>query len=152
MARAPSVRTREAFRVDTRDFTGFSADLKQARRQLREQVAAVGKQTVAPNILKAAQSNAGRYPVRTSAHTIGAKLAATLRVQGGKTTAALVMGNARAPFPMGAEFGSFKYTQFPPHLGRQGYFLWPAIRQQQAMMRDAYDQAVVRSTEKAFPK
>lgn len=31
----------------------------------------------------------------------------------------------------GAEFGSNKYRQFPPHLGKTGYFIFPTLRKMQ---------------------
>lgn len=44
----------------------------------------------------------------------------------------ILLGSARTPFALGAEFGGGARPttrQFRPHLGQTGYFLYPTIRQ-----------------------
>lgn len=55
------------------------------------------------------------------------------------------------PYAMGAEFGSNRYTQFAPHLGRKGYFVYPAVRASNAEIMDIYGKAIDKITKRAFP-
>ncbi|HMM41888.1 MAG TPA: hypothetical protein PKA95_08300 [Thermomicrobiales bacterium] len=52
----------------------------------------------------------------------------------------MTAGGARVPEFYGQEFGGGtrpRTRQFPPHRGREGYFLWPTVRRR---LRTAFDE------------
>lgn len=62
---------------------------------------------------------------------VAAKTAPTVRASGTQAGAAIALGGPSAPWAAGAEFGGQgrpTTQQFRPHLGRTGYFVYPAIR------------------------
>jgi hypothetical protein len=69
---------------------------------------------------------------------------------GASQTAAFV--RLRGATAFGTEFGAHRFKQFRPHRGRQGYAVYPTIRETrplvEAMYVDAVERAVVR---RAFP-
>ncbi len=68
--------------------------------------------------------------------------------------AQVLIGSSAIPFALGAEFGSFKYTQFATWRGNgedAGYFMWPTIRQYNAEIVELYGDALDKITGKAFP-
>lgn len=48
----------------------------------------------------------------------------------------------------GTEFGAWRYTQFPSHLGQEGYALWPAIRAHEEETSERYSKALLHALEK----
>ena len=120
------------------------------------------------------------------AQSIGSVEAHTIHVGGLRASASasdvrILLGGAKAPFAMGAEFGGgaglntslrsrealskagrrrirarkkrgTSTSQFPPHLGRTGYFLYPTLRDKidEAMKR--YEQVIDDLTKRAFPE
>lgn len=49
----------------------------------------------------------------------------------GGTTRVTSRGTKAGEILFGAEFGSTKYRQFPPHLGKTGYFIFPTLKKMQ---------------------
>lgn len=80
-----------------------------------------------------------------------AKAAESLRAGKAQRKATVSIGGARYPFALGAEFGAKKYPQFLPHLGRTGYWTYPAIRAKRDEVIDAYGDEIERLTKAAFP-
>lgn len=80
-----------------------------------------------------------------------AKAAESLTAGRAQRKATVAFGGARYPFAFGAEFGAKKYPQFLPHLGRTGYWLYPAIRDKRDEIVDAYGDEIERLTKAAFP-
>lgn len=111
----------------------------------------------------------------TSQGSVAAKAAKSLRASGTVSTAAVLLGGPKAPYAMGAEFGSYSnqlrtpgqdkyqgrrtylgYNQFLPWKGNStdaGYFLWPTIRDMQEEIADTYISDVFGELERiAFPE
>lgn len=79
------------------------------------------------------------------------KAARSLSSSRAAASARLSYGGAGTPFAMGAEFGSSRYHQFRPYLGKTGYFLYPTIRAEQAEVMHIYEKAVDQIVKHAFP-
>lgn len=98
------------------------------------------------------------------------RAAATLRAAKQAARAAVMLGNAKTPFALGAEFGAqhnrprmlpnqgtdrLGWNQFRQWAGSgstTGYFLFPAIRQDMPEIVDMYGDAVEQIAKKAFPE
>lgn len=48
----------------------------------------------------------------------------------------------------GTEFGSLRYTQFPPWEGKEGYALWPAVREHEEDTAERYSAALLAALER----
>lgn len=100
-----------------RDLKAVSAEAAKELRQAHVDVA----QTVAGDARDRAYGLGG----------VAAKTAPTVRASGTQAGAAIALGGPSAPWAAGAEFGGQgrpTTQQFRPHLGRTGYFVYPAIR------------------------
>lgn len=83
-----------------------------------------------------------------------AKAAKSLRAGRAKNSASVTIGGASAPFALGAEFGSNRFSQFRPWRGSgkgAGYWLWPAVRAEDRAIERVYEQAIDKATARAFP-
>lgn len=98
------------------------------------------------------------------------RAASTLRAAKQAARAAVMLGNAKTPFALGAEFGAqhdtarvlpnqgatrLGWNQFRNWAGSgstAGYFLYPAIRQDMPAIVDMYGDAVEQIARKAFPE
>lgn len=114
--------------------TTFAAELKDANRDIAEHVVAKA-QSAATTALQQ-------------------KAAGSLKASRTAAKAQISYGGARYPFSYGAEFGGGarpRTRQFLPHLGRQGYFLYPTIRGSQHEIARLYLAAIDKIVSKAFP-
>jgi len=141
-------------------------------KELRKQLLAMDKQWASR--FKDANAKAAEIVVsaaRARAPRVGrmaAKAAQTLRVARTQTAAAVRFGGSRAPFALGAEFGAVRgasrstsrgprrgWNQFQPHRGggmSAGYFLYPAIRENQPEIIDTFLAEIDAITRDAFPE
>lgn len=101
---------------------------------------------------------------------MAARAAGSLRAAKQAARAAVLLGNAKTPFALGAEFGSqhdrprmlpnegtdrLGWNQFRPWSGSgstAGYFLYPAIRQDMPAIVAMYGDAIEQIAKKAFPE
>lgn len=124
--------------------------LREVRRGLKatgnaegtRQLKAAGRKVAEDVVIPAARSKAGGV----SHHSTGrsamfSRAAGTLRPASTALGAAVRYGGG-LPFAMGAEFGSSRFRQFNAHRGRDGWFLWPAIRDEGPRILDVYGDAV----------
>lgn len=79
------------------------------------------------------------------------KASASLKASKGASKAQITYGGPGYPYAMGAEFGSNRYRQFRPHMGRTGYFVYPSVRALSAEVSRIYMEAVDKIVSKAFP-
>lgn len=79
------------------------------------------------------------------------KAAASLKASQTANKAQINFGGPGYPFAMGAEFGSKRFKQFPTHLGRVGYFVYPAVRALSDEVARVYLAAVDKIVARAFP-
>lgn len=85
---------------------------------------------------------------------VAAKTAPSVKAAAEQRRAKINLGGAREPWALGAEFGGRgrpTTQQFQPHLGRTGYFLYPAIRATREEFLDAYAKAIEQLMRRAFP-
>lgn len=81
---------------------------------------------------------------RSDAYALGgvaAKVAPSVKASAGYGFAGVSFGGSAYPMAMGAAFGGQKRPttqQFMPHLGRTGYFPYPAIRRDGEKIEEAY--------------
>lgn len=68
----------------------------------------------------------------------GGRAAGTIRALASGTRAQVAVGSGSVPWAIGHEFGSNLHHQFPPHLGRTGYAVYPTIRAMRAQITDMY--------------
>ena len=71
--------------------------------------------------------------------SVSTRSKASIRPQASGREARVTAGGARVPEFYGQEFGGgarSRTRQFPPHRGREGYFLWPTVRKR---LRTAFD-------------
>jgi len=96
-----------------------------------------------------------------------AKGVPSIRASAGLKSASVGFGGAKAPWMGGAEFGAAQdrqrtrssgsyigYKQFPPHRGSgrtAGYFVYPAIRDNENRIVEQYNQALDSLIRKNFP-
>lgn len=76
---------------------------------------------------------------------VAAHVAPSIRASAGARFAAVAGGGASSPAFAGAEFGGRgrpTTQQFQPHLGTQGYFLYPTIRDEASDIEDKYTDAL----------
>lgn len=90
---------------------------------------------------------AGAQPKATTKH--GKRARSRIAASGTQTGAAIrIVG----PTAFGDEFGADRYHQFKPHT-RDGYAVYPTIRERRAEIEDMYLDAVYDSlTRRAFPE
>lgn len=85
---------------------------------------------------------------RVRAGSVGrqqAKAAKSLRAVAGNNYAGVSLGGPGYEFALGAEFGSYRFKQFPPWRGNDsaaGYFLYPTIRDRADEIVETYDDAI----------
>lgn len=131
----------------------FGEDLKSSRAIMREQVRNAAAR-IAPQIVTAAKSKAGSYPIRAGgAVSQQARAAESLRVSAAKRSVSLIAGTGgktgTGVWAAGAEWGSNRSKQFlPPR--KTGYFLWPAAKAKESALMAAYEAATSSALSKAF--
>jgi hypothetical protein len=72
---------------------------------------------------------------------VAAKVAPSIKGSGTARGGAITLGGAAYPMALGAEFGGRgrpTTQQFQPHLGRTGYFVYPAIRANGDRIEETY--------------
>lgn len=85
---------------------------------------------------------------RSKAYSLGgvaAHVAPSISASAGFTSAGVSFGGAAHPAAMGAEFGGQgrpTTQQFKPHRGTTGYFVYPAIRDNNEFITNTYLEAV----------
>ena len=113
--------------------------------ELRKALKAIGAQ--APKELNAASKDVATFvadDARDLAFGLGgvaARVAPTVKGSGTARGGAITLGGASHPEALGAEFGGRgrpTTQQFQPHLGRTGYFVYPAIRQNADRIEETY--------------
>lgn len=84
---------------------------------------------------------------------VAAKSAPSLRAASQAARAQITLGGARAPYALGAEFGSGRYKQFKPWRGSDadaGYFLYPTIRANRDRITEEYERMLDELLNRAF--
>lgn len=113
--------------------------------ELRRALKAIS--ATAPKELNAASKEVATFvadDARSTAEGLGgvaAKVAPSIKPSGTASGAAITLGGTAYPMAAGAEFGGRgrpTTQQFKPHLGRTGYFTYPAIRQNADEIESAY--------------
>jgi hypothetical protein len=75
----------------------------------------------------------------------------TIKASAAQRQAQVKIGAARAPYVVGQEFGSNRYPQFAPGTGKQGRFLYPAVREETPKLVDEYLKELDDVAREAFP-
>jgi hypothetical protein len=81
---------------------------------------------------------------------VAPKVASSVKVMAQQRSASVRIGGAKYPYAMGSNFGSLRYTQFPP-LAKPDYSLFTSIEAKRDEVVDKYEEALVQVTKKAFP-
>lgn len=108
--------------AEVRGLKELQRELRAADPELARQLQQVNKQLV-ESVADEARSAA--------AASVSNRSKASIRPQASGREARVVAGGPRVPEFYGQEFGGGKRPrtrQFPPHRGREGYFLWPTVR------------------------
>lgn len=106
-------------------------ELRAADPELARQLQQVNKRLV-EGVANEARSAAGP--------SVSTRAKGSIRPQASGREARVTAGGARVPEFYGQEFGGGarpRTRQFPPHRGREGYFLWPTVRRR---LRTASDE------------
>lgn len=129
-------------------------------REFRSELKKLEDPTALQNQLRDANEAVAQMVVDGAKHTASSvsaqaiAAAASLRPTRTLNRAAVLLGSSAVPFALGAEFGSYQYTQFPAWRGSgpdAGYFLWPTIRSKEAEILQAFLDALMKAAEPAFP-
>lgn len=84
---------------------------------------------------------------------VGPKAALSVKALAGQAYASVRLGGAAFPFAAGQNFGSDRYTQFPPRPGSgQDYGLYKAIGETRSDVIAGYDQFIEEGFKEAFPE
>jgi hypothetical protein len=86
---------------------------------------------------------------------VAAKTAPSVKASAGQVLAGVSFGGPEAPWGPGAEFGGQgrpTTQQFQPHLGRQGYFVYPTIRENSEDIENRWLEAADDLIKKHFPQ
>ena len=133
---------------------GFNRALRKVPRESRRQL------TDAASEIAQDVSDQARGTAAGVSRTYAKWIAPTIRPKRGRSPA-ITMGGARRTIRKGVPIGLVTYgvefggqgrkttMQFLPHRGRQGYALWPTIRDQEQQSRDAYTDALIRAFQRA---
>lgn len=93
-------------------------------------------------------------PTRSSFESrdgVAPKVAASVKVLAQQRSAAVKIGGTRFPYAMGSNFGSRKFTQFPPPV-EPDYSLYRTIAANREAVVDTYADMVDRIARHAFPQ
>lgn len=110
--------------------------LQMVNKQLAERVAERARGRVYSSVPGAVRQG----PARPSGRGSLSRTRASIRARAGQTSASVVGGGPKAPGFYGHEFGGGarpRTRQFPQHRGKQGYFLYPTVREE---VRDVFDE------------
>ena len=125
----------------------FRKELKAAGEELPKELRRLNKEFAEGVASKARSAHSALYPARTGRHQKGIRSLATQRRAQVQLSAAKA-----APGLFGQEFGSGRMAQFPPRTpGNKGYFFYPALREAQPELREAYMEALNKLAGAAFP-
>ena len=108
--------------AEVRGLKELQRELRAADPELARQLQQVNKRLV-ESVADEARSAAGA--------SVSTRSKASIRPQASGREARVTAGGARVPEFYGQEFGGGRRPrtrQFPPHRGREGYFLWPTVR------------------------
>ncbi|GAB4333692.1 MAG: hypothetical protein Kow0010_20360 [Dehalococcoidia bacterium] len=117
--------------AEMRGLKELQRELRAADPELARRLQQVNKRLV-EGVADEARSQAGP--------SVSTRSKASIRPQASGREARVVAGGARVPEFYGQEFGGGarpRTRQFPPHRGREGYFLWPTVRRR---LRTAYEE------------
>lgn len=135
----------QAVRVE--GLADFQRELRQLDSKLPRELTAANKKA-AELVAEKARGKA------TSLGGVAAKTAPSIKAAAEQRRSKINIGGARAPWALGAEFGGQgrpTTMQFQPHRGRQGYFLYPTIRDTRDEFMDVYERAIDQLMRAAFP-
>jgi hypothetical protein len=85
---------------------------------------------------------------------VAAKAAPNIKAAAEQRRSKITIGGPKAPYGLGAEFGGQgrpSTMQFKPHRGREGYALYPTIRDTETEFMELYGKALDELTRRAFP-
>lgn len=125
----------------------LQSEFRRISKRIGEGAAEMARSRVYPAVGN--RSSRGRV-VRGRRRSKGEGLSATkasIKARGDRQGVSLTLGGPSAPGAMGHEFGGGKRPttrQFPIHLGRQGYFFYPTIREESTALLTEYGEAVER--------
>ena len=108
--------------AEVRGLKELQRELRAADPELARQLQQVNKRLV-EGVVDEARSAAGP--------SVSTRAKGSIRPQASGREARVTAGGARVPEFYGQEFGGGRRPrtrQFPPHRGREGYFLWPTVR------------------------
>lgn len=137
---------------DTAEITKFVKSVRKAQTDIAPAVKEANV-ALATKFVSAAQAKA------SGVGGVAAKAAASLRAANTLTMASIIGGGARVPFFMGAEFGSKRFKQFHSWRGNAsgnvfdggaGYFLHPAIRENEDFVMQEYRTKILDAASAAF--
>lgn len=133
--------------VQVKGLADFQRELKALDSRLPRELTAANK--------AAAEFIAGRARSRASGlGGVAAKTAPSIRAAAEQRRSKINLGGDNAPWALGAEFGGRgrpTTQQFQPHRGREGYFLYPTIRDTEAEFMDVYERCIDQVMRAAFP-
>lgn len=125
----------------------FQRELKKAGADLPKQLAGANRDA-AQVVATQAVSNL------TSLGGVAARIAPTVKAAAEQRRSKVTLGGPQHPEAMGAEFGGQgrpTTQQFRPHRGREGYGLYPAVRETEDEFMRTYEQMLGVLMRKAFP-
>lgn len=127
-------KVKSGFGVQAHGLTELRKALKEVGPEHAKEMVKVGRE-VAKDIAGQARGRA------QSLGGVAAKAASSVRPTAGATSAGVGFGGPSAPWAPGAEFGGRgrpTTRQFQPHRGREGYFVYPTIRDNDKQIEKAY--------------
>lgn len=86
--------------------------------------------------------------------SVAAKSAPSIKAAAEQRRSKINLGSTREPWALGAEFGGQgrpTTQQFEPHRGREGYFLYPTIRDTRDEYLEIYGRILEQLMRAAFP-
>jgi hypothetical protein len=124
----------------------YRRGLRRAGPEYPKRLAKVNKEA-GERVARGAQS---RYRNRYEQHS--GRGVASIRSLAQQAGAKVRIGSARVPYMLGQEFGSNRYRQFAPHVGRAGRFLFPTIREEMPKLVDEYLEELDDIAREAYPR
>lgn len=109
--------------------------LQQVNKRLVMEVAERARNRIYPSVASVDSSHEPAKTVRPSGKGSLSRTKASIRAQAGQRDARIIGGGPKAPAFFGHEFGGGarpNTRQFPIHRGRDGYFLYPTVREEMA--------------------
>ena len=142
------------FRIDVGDLKRFSQELQSLGTE-------EFKRGIRPVLLKFARGVVPVVQSRYDSHypSVSGTGRASIRAGAGIDRASITIGSARAPYMIGQEFGSDRYSQFRPWTGKgergkgsRGRFLYPTLRSELPDLTGELMDALMDVAGRAFPE